>query len=191
MYSPSSFNFFTTSTRAWKRFMPYNGIWSGVAYFCRGTHLELRPSICVESTIVVQNIDKVKLVPYSNFVIIRIVSRSDLHGTSSKGHINDDIIRHYWNTAVNKRMDGKLAMKVLRRWVNVSSIFWLEKRDVSHFITLIIGMHSDGSVPEHSLWTRGRHYDPFVCVSGPASAWDRLRIKKRSDPSSLWGMQTR
>ncbi len=23
-------------------------------------------------------------------------------------------------------------------------------------------MHSDGSVPEHSLWTRGRHNDPFV-----------------------------
>jgi hypothetical protein len=75
--------------------------------------VELGTGICIESTVVVQNIDKVKLVPYSNFIIIWIVSRSDLHGTSSKGHVNNDAIRHYWKTAVYERMDGKLVMKVL------------------------------------------------------------------------------
>ena len=93
-----------------------------------GTHLELRSSICVESTVVIQNIDKLKLLPYSNFIVIRIVSRGDLHGTSSEAHINGDIIRHYWNSAIYKRMNGKLAMKVLRRRVNPCSGLWLEEK---------------------------------------------------------------
>jgi hypothetical protein len=111
--------------------MPYNGIWSRVAYFGRGTHMELLTGICIESTVVVQNIDKVKLVPYSNFIIIWIVSRGDLHGTSSKGHVNSDVIRHYRKTTVYERMNGKLVMKVLHRGVCIGSSFWPEKRGFS------------------------------------------------------------
>jgi hypothetical protein len=90
--------------------------------------MELLTGICIESTVVVQNIDKVKLVPYSNFVIIWIVSRSDLHGTSSKRHVNSDGIRHYRKTAVYERMNGKLVMKVLHRGDYINSGFWPEKR---------------------------------------------------------------
>ena len=50
---------------------------------------------------------------YPDIVIIRIMGRRDLHGTSSKGHVDDNAIRHYWNTTVYEGMDGKLAVKVL------------------------------------------------------------------------------
>jgi hypothetical protein len=37
----------------------------------------------------------------------------DLHGTSPKSHVNNNVIRHYWNTTVYEGVDGKLAVKVL------------------------------------------------------------------------------
>src|SRR5712691_5028026 len=47
----------------------------------RGTHLEMWSSVCIESAIVVQNVYEIKLVSYSNVIIIWIVRGSDLHST--------------------------------------------------------------------------------------------------------------
>jgi hypothetical protein len=41
------------------------------------------------------------------------MSGRDLHGTSSKSHVDDNVIRHYWNTTVYEGVGGKLAVKVL------------------------------------------------------------------------------
>ena len=38
-------------------------------------------------------------------------------------------------------------------------------------------MHSDSSVPEHSLWTRGRHYDPFIYADGVVSVHENVDIR--------------
>lgn len=116
MYRPNSFSLFTTSTLAWKRFIPCSAVDSGQGnsgYPRRGTHLEMRSSVCIEGAVVVQNVDEIKLVSYSNIIIIWIVGGGDLHSTRPEGHINDDVVRHYWNTAVYEGMDSKLAMKVL------------------------------------------------------------------------------
>ena len=51
-------------------------------------------------------------------------------------------------------------------------------------------MHSDGGVSEHSLWARGRHYNPFVYADGVISVRDYIHIEKFPNPSPQWGMQT-
>lgn len=73
----------------------------------------MRSSVCIEGAIVVQNVYEIKLVSYSNIIIVWIVSGSDLHSTRPEGHINDDVVRHDWNTTVYEGMDSKLAVKVL------------------------------------------------------------------------------
>jgi hypothetical protein len=89
-----------------------------LGYPGRGTHLEMRAGVCIKSAVIVQNVYEVKLMSHSNIIIIGIVGRSDLHGTSSEGHINDNVVRHYGNTTVYEGMDSKLAVKVLRRQVS-------------------------------------------------------------------------
>lgn len=48
---------------------------------------------------------------------------------------------------------------------------------MTHSITVIIRMHSDGSVSEHGLWARCRHYDPFVYADGVISVREHLHIE--------------
>jgi len=38
-------------------------------------------------------------------------------------------------------------------------------------------VHSDSSVPEHSLWTRGRHYDHFIYADGVISVHENIHIR--------------
>lgn len=52
---------------------------------------------------------------YPNVIIVRIVGRRDLHGTSSKSHVDNNVIRHYWDTTVYEGVDSKLAVKMLWR----------------------------------------------------------------------------
>jgi hypothetical protein len=95
--------------------------------------MELRPGVCVESAVIVQNVYKVKLVSYPNIIIIRIVGRRDLHGTSSKSHVDDNVVRHYWNTTVYERVDGKLAVKMLWRRIDFNSGLWPREVDNSPY----------------------------------------------------------
>jgi len=52
-------------------------------------------------------------------------------------------------------------------------------------------MHSDGSVSEHGLWARGRHYNPFVYVDGVISVREYIHLEILPNPSPQWGRQTR
>lgn len=70
---------------------------------------------------------------YPNIIIIRVVGRRDLHGTSSKSHVDGNLVRHYRNTTVYEGVDGKLAVKVLRRRINFNSGFWPRKVDDSPY----------------------------------------------------------
>ena len=74
------------------------------------THFKLVSGIIVERPIVIQDIYKRKVMPYTNFVVVRIVSGRDLHGSRSKLHIDDDRIRNDWQAAVDERMGGKFTV---------------------------------------------------------------------------------
>ncbi len=50
---------------------------------------------------------------YTNFVIIGVVCGSDLNGTGSELHINDDRVSDNGKSAIEERMDGELSVQVL------------------------------------------------------------------------------
>lgn len=91
----------------------------------------MRSSVCIESAIVVQNVYEIKLVAYSDIIIIWIVRGSDLHSTCPEGHINDDVVRDYWNTTVYEGMGSKLAVEVLERHVSGHIGLRISKMDYS------------------------------------------------------------
>ena len=95
--------------------------------------MEMRSGICIECAVVVQNVYEVKLVSCPDIIIIRIVGRRDLHGTSSKSHVDDNVVRHNWNTTVYEGVDGKLAVKVLGRRIDFNSGLWPWKVDDSPY----------------------------------------------------------
>ena len=67
----------------------------------------------IEGAIVVQDIDELKFVTYSNFIIIGVVGRSDFDGTRSKLNV-DDLIADNRHSAVDERMYRIFAIKMLK-----------------------------------------------------------------------------
>lgn len=53
-----------------------------------GQYLVCRPSILVECPVIVQDIDKRKLVSKANFIIVGVVRRSNLDGTGPELHVD-------------------------------------------------------------------------------------------------------
>jgi hypothetical protein len=86
------------------------------------TYLELLPSIFIECSIIIQNVDKLKPMTDTNLIIVRIMSWRDLHCASSKLlvyiFINDN-----GKAPVQEGMNGKLAMKVLQAYLNLDCDF--------------------------------------------------------------------
>jgi len=78
------------------------------------TDFEFLSSIGVQSTIIIQNIDKFQLVSQPSFVIVRIMGRSNLDGTRTKFHIDRNIVRDDGNLTIgDKRMNDKFTVQVL------------------------------------------------------------------------------
>jgi hypothetical protein len=75
-------------------------------------HLELS-SIVIVGTIVVHEVDELKVVTLSTLVIVRIMSWGDLHGTGTKVHVDGDGVGDDGNAAVDERVHSELAMEVL------------------------------------------------------------------------------
>mmetsp|Transcript_2947 Transcript_2947/g.2538 ORF Transcript_2947/g.2538 Transcript_2947/m.2538 type:complete len:222 (+) Transcript_2947:1745-2410(+) len=77
-------------------------------------HTFVRTTILVDSTIIVQNIDKFELISQTTIAIVVIVSRGDLDGTSTEFLINKDIISdnsHF--SSRDEGMDELLSNKIL------------------------------------------------------------------------------
>jgi hypothetical protein len=72
--------------------------------------LEKLSSILIEGTVVVHDVDKLEIVSLSDFIIIRIVCRGDLHSSGSEFHVDDDRICHDWDSAVDEWMNGIFPM---------------------------------------------------------------------------------
>jgi len=96
---------------------PFHSLYK--SYRCRKkgkpgiTHLESVSGILVKRPVVIQDIYKRKFMPYTNFVVVGIVSGCDLNGSRSELHIDDDRIRNDWQAAVDERMGGKFTMQML------------------------------------------------------------------------------
>lgn len=77
-------------------------------------HFELLSGVIVVGSIVVHQIDKLEVVSLSTFVIVRVVSRGDLDGTSSKGHVDGDTIGDDGESSVDERVLDELPNEVLK-----------------------------------------------------------------------------
>ena len=104
--------------------------------------LEFLAGVGIESTIVIEDVDKLEVVSLADFVIVGIVRGSDLDGTSSELHVNDDRVLNNGDAPVDEGMDGELAMEV--------------------GVARVIGVDSDGGITEHGLGTGGGDDDFLI-----------------------------
>ena len=74
------------------------------------TYLELRSGIVVERAIVVQDVDKLEIMPDTDFVIVGVVRGSDLDSTSTKRHVDDDVVRYDGDLAIDEGVLDELAV---------------------------------------------------------------------------------
>lgn len=119
------------------------------------TDLELITSVCVEGTIVVQDVDEFEVVSYTNFVIVRVVCGSNLHGASTKFHINDDRVGDDRNAAVKEGVLGKLSMQML--------------------IPGIVRVHGNGGIAQHGFGTGGGDDDLLIYNSAISNSLSSLK----------------
>ena len=81
--------------------------------------------------------------PQTDFVIVRIVRRRDLHRARPELHVHDDIIGNDGDTPVQEGVFRELAVEVR--------------------VARVGGVHGDGGIAEHGLRTSGCDDDLFVC----------------------------
>ena len=110
---PASLRAVTTATLAWNRFIPYNGVKVCPYNLSRITNLELLPSVGIECSVVVEDVDERKVVTDSDLVIVPIMCGGDLDGSGAELHIDDYRVGDYRDSAIDERMDGKFSVKML------------------------------------------------------------------------------
>jgi hypothetical protein len=69
----------------------------------------------IVSPIIVHEVDKLEVVPHPALVIVLVMCWRNLHSTSTEGHVDGDGVGDDGNAAVDERVDGELAMEVLKR----------------------------------------------------------------------------
>ena len=106
-------------------------------------HLEPFAHILVQSTVIIQNVNELEVVPLSNGIIIRIVRWRDFDRTGSELHVDDDIITNNWHLPIrDERMFDEFSVEVL--------------------VPRVIGVDSNGRITKHSLRARSSDGDPLV-----------------------------
>lgn len=115
-YKPASFKAVTTATLAWKRFIPFITTLA-ISYdsSVQLAYLESWSSVLVESTIIIQDVDDGELVSDADFVIVEVVSGSNLHGTGTEFHVDDYVVSDDRDFAVNERVFRKFPMEMLMK----------------------------------------------------------------------------
>lgn len=79
------------------------------------TNLEPLSSVIVERSVVVHDVDELEIMSLSALVIVLVVCRSDLDGSSSEGHVDGDGVGDDWDpTSGNEGVRGELAVQMLR-----------------------------------------------------------------------------
>lgn len=95
-------------------------------------HYSIWASILVQSTVISEDIDEFEIVLLSALVIVRIVSRGDLHATSTGVHINQ------------LGISDNLHFSVRNEWVN--KLFSMEM-----LVARIIWMNGHSNITKHGL----------------------------------------
>jgi hypothetical protein len=78
------------------------------------TNLEFLPSIGIKGSVVVEDVDERKVMTDSNLIIVSVMGRSNLHGSGTELHVDDNRVRDDWDSAIDERMDGEFSVKMLR-----------------------------------------------------------------------------
>ena len=78
------------------------------------TDLEFLSSIRIKSPVVVEDIDKWKVVTDSNLVVISIMGGGNLHSSGTELHVDDDRVRDDWDSAINERVGSEFSVKMLQ-----------------------------------------------------------------------------
>ena len=76
-------------------------------------YLEFLTSVRVKCTVIVQNVDELEFMADTDFVIIGIVRRCNLHGTCSELHVDGDFVGDNGYAAVDEGVFCELAVQVL------------------------------------------------------------------------------
>lgn len=127
-------------------------------------YLELLSGVLIVSSIVVHQIDKLEVVSLPAFVIVRVVSRGDLDGTSSEGHVDGDTIGNDGEPTVDERMLDILSNEVLEAREIMSGYGTLAQVIKAYFVSFVIWVNGDGGVSEQSLQTSGSDNNPLIGI---------------------------
>mmetsp|Transcript_47441 Transcript_47441/g.122763 ORF Transcript_47441/g.122763 Transcript_47441/m.122763 type:complete len:343 (-) Transcript_47441:330-1358(-) len=107
-------------------------------------HASELTALLIHGTVFVQNVDKLEVVSLSTVVIVWIMSRCDLHTSSTELHVYKLSIKNDRNLLSSKWMDYMLAVVSL--------------------VARIFGMDSNGSVSKHGLKTSGSNNEFILRV---------------------------
>ena len=97
------------------------------------------------NSMLVKNINLLKIVSLTHSKVIRVMSWSYLNKTSTKTCINMPV-REDWNLSINNWQNDGLSNKI--------SLFWILRRN------------SNASITQHSLWTSSCYSNVFNAING-------------------------
>ena len=115
----------------------------------------VRPAVLVERTVRVENVDQRQLVPQPTRIVVRIVSRRDLHAPRPQRFVGEQSIGDDWDDSPGQRNPH---------------VFADEMR-----VPLVGRMHTDGGVAEHRF--RARRGERDALAGGLAGVVDHRIIE--------------
>ncbi|KAH3665796.1 hypothetical protein OGAPHI_003984 [Ogataea philodendri] len=131
-------------------------------------------TVGIQLTIIGEDIDEFQLVSLTGVVIVRVVTRSDLHGTSTKLHVDCLGVGNDWKLSVQEWMLHKLSVEMCVSW--------------------IFRVHGNSSVTENGLRTSGSNNQLFVRAHNRVGkrgqhtkfnllfvTWDRKKSSRRNN----------
>jgi hypothetical protein len=70
-------------------------------------------AVVVQSAVVVQNVDELEAVAFSDFVIIEVVGGGHLDSSGTESHVDNNIVQNNWDPASREGVNDELAVEVL------------------------------------------------------------------------------
>ena len=105
-------------------------------------HARIFPAILINGSVIVHDVDLRKIMTLANFEVIRVMCRCNLHCSCTEFFIHI-VVCHDRDLPSHQRQDYFLPYNIL--------------------ISLVIRVHRDSRIPEHSLRTCGRDLKETVC----------------------------
>ena len=123
------------------------------------TDLESLPSVGIEGSVVVEDVDEREVVTDSNLIIVSIMRRGNLDSSSTELHVDDNGVRDDWDSAINERMDGEFSMKMLQLVGKSSTEVGFVG---THSVPGVVRMYCNCGISKHRFRSGGGNDDSFV-----------------------------